>query len=246
KEERQSIHRVPEEPAMSVVEKVPRKSVGPSQAGVLRSRLVAAGAAVCSAQVPQRPRPEAADVAKAVPNENLVLFAEMMIEANIERILVVHPIWTREIIVDHVLNIGQRIQVSDIHARGVKQVWRDYVQLAVVADRIADDRVATIRACMGSKGVENRTCVEYLARRRIGTRRKGIACQPVAEIASAFRGIGHGGNIGQGFPYPGPLIVAKDECLVLLDGAAEKSTELISLKSGFWRRRRRGKIISRV
>ena len=94
---------------MSVVEKVPRKSMGPSQTGVLRSRFVAAGAAVCPTQVPQRPGPEAAYVTKAVSDKNLILFAEMMIEANIKGILVIDSTRAREKVVNHVLNIGQRI-----------------------------------------------------------------------------------------------------------------------------------------
>src|SRR2546429_6594666 len=42
----------------------------------------------------------------------------------------------------------------------------DYVQLAVEADGIADySGSASIRACMGSKGVKNRAYVEYLDRK---------------------------------------------------------------------------------
>src|SRR5438552_18433099 len=102
-----------------------------------------------------------------------------------------------------------------MHTRGIEHVWRDYVQLAVEADGIADySGSASIRACLGSKGVKNRAYVEYLAGGGIGTWRKSIACYPIAKIACAFCGIRHSGDITQGITYAASLVAAKDEFLV--------------------------------
>ena len=77
---------------MEIIEQVPRKSVGPTEISVLRSRLIAARTAAEAAQVPQRARSEATDIPEAVPHEDLVLFAETMVQPNVERILIIHSI----------------------------------------------------------------------------------------------------------------------------------------------------------
>ena len=143
---------------MSIVNEVARKSVGPSEADVLSSCLAVTRATVCTAQLTQWPWTEAADIAKAVADENLVLFAEMMVEANVEGILVVHSIWARQIVVNQVRKIGQRIQIREVQARGVEHIWRDYIVLAVVANLVPNQNSsAPIRAgmAMSRKWVKN-------------------------------------------------------------------------------------------
>ena len=154
---------------MSIIEQPRRKSVGPSKANVLSSRLVATWTATCSAQIPQRPRPEATDIIEAVPAEDLVLLAEMMVEPNVERILIVHSTWTGEIVVEQARTVGHRIQIDNVRSRWIDHCGRDHVRLAVVADRIAElnghglpgrqIRVNT-RIVMSTKGVKNGARVE--------------------------------------------------------------------------------------
>ena len=154
---------------MSVIEQASRKSMSPSKANVLSSCLVATWTAACSAQVPQRPWPEAADIIEAVPSEDLVRLAEMMIQPNVERILVVHSTWTGEIVVEQARTVGHRIQIDNVRSRCIDHCRRDYVQLVVVADRIAElnghglpgRRIRiNARIVMGAKRVKSSACIE--------------------------------------------------------------------------------------
>ena len=66
--------------------------MSPPEADVLRSRLVATWATVCAAQVSQGPWPETANVIEAVTRKDLIPFTEAMIQAYVERILIIHTI----------------------------------------------------------------------------------------------------------------------------------------------------------
>src|SRR5438876_397898 len=123
--DRQGIHRVTKKAPMGIIERAARKSVGPTQANVLRAGLIATWTAVQPAQVRQRSRPKAADITEAVPREDLILFAKAMVQANVERILIIHSIRIGEIVVDQARTIGQRIQIGNIRSRRISHYRRD-------------------------------------------------------------------------------------------------------------------------
>src|SRR5437899_4502846 len=62
----------------------------------------------------------------------------MMVEPNVERILIVHPTWTGEIVVEQARTVRHWVQIGNIRTRRIDDCRRDHVQLAVVADRIAE------------------------------------------------------------------------------------------------------------
>src|SRR5947199_2804738 len=62
----------------------------------------------------------------------------MMVEPNVERILIVHPTWTGEIVVEEARTVRHWVQIGNIRTRRIDDCRRDHVQLAVVADRIAE------------------------------------------------------------------------------------------------------------
>src|SRR5262249_22088131 len=117
---------------------------------------------------------------------------------------------------------GCGIQIRNILPRCIDNGGRDYVQLAVVADRIAErNNPASIRTCVvvSGKWIKNGANVEELTCDRIGTRRKGSSSQPVAKIATPLRRIRNRGHVAEGLAQTTPLIIAKDECLIFVDGS---------------------------
>src|SRR5581483_11478314 len=108
--EGQGIDGIPEESTVQVIQEALGKRVGITKPHVLRARVADARAAIGTS--PERPQWTgllAAHITEAVRGKYLVLLAESMIEANIERVLVIDVVLICQII------LGQR--------GGIRRLW---------------------------------------------------------------------------------------------------------------------------
>ena len=98
---------------------------------MLCARIADAGTAVGSSpQWPEWSRALATHIAEAVRAKQLVLIAESMIQAHIERILVIHLILICQIVVGQASLIRRRIEIGDVEADLVDQCRIDDVWVA--------------------------------------------------------------------------------------------------------------------
>src|ERR1035437_1638136 len=104
----QSIHGVAEIAAMQIVQKALGESMGIPNTQELSARIADARATIGSTpQRPQRPRLLAAHVAETVGTKDLILLAEAVIQADVERILIVQLVLIGEIVVRECSGIGR-------------------------------------------------------------------------------------------------------------------------------------------
>src|SRR5205807_10305346 len=115
----------------------------------------------------------------------------MMVEPNVERILIVHPTWTGEIVVEQARTVRHWVQIGNIRTRRIDACRRDHVQLAVVADRIAELNAYGLlgfrlrinaRIVASAKRLKHSACIERLDCTGYRTRQKRLACEAGAQI----------------------------------------------------------------
>ena len=193
------------------------------------------------------------DLPVAEVHGKAVVARGLVIDSDIEGILIVPGHRVGEKVVGRAIQIWGRKKLHDVERGTIQAVGRNHIDLPVVRDRISNQHGVApgTSEAVRSRGVKHRARVELRVARTsrpssLIAWRKQVAGEQVGEIPAPFSALlrtqRNRGDVGLRLPDPRPLVIGKEEQLVLDHRTAECGAELVLLE----RHDRRGGIVEIV